>query len=57
MHLSADKVTAIKVAERRGKPVILEIKSDEMFAAGFKFYLSDNRVWLTEHIPVNFIIQ
>lgn len=55
VHLSADKATAIKVAERRGKPIILEIKSGEMFSAGYKFYLSDNSVWLTEHVPVNFI--
>ncbi len=26
-HLSADKTTATKVAERRGKPIILEIKA------------------------------
>ncbi len=55
VHLSADKITAIKVAERRGKPIILKIKANEMFSAGYKFYLSDNGVWLTEHVPVNFI--
>lgn len=55
VHLSADKITAIKVAERRGKPIILKIKANEMFSAGYKFYLSDNSVWLTEHVPVNFI--
>ncbi len=55
VHLSADKTTAIKVAERRGKPVILEIKAAEMFVAGYKFYLSDNGVWLIDHIPAEFI--
>lgn len=55
VHLSADKTTAIKVAERRGKPIILEIKSGEMFSAGYTFYLSANGVWLTDHVPVNFI--
>lgn len=55
VHLSADKITAIKVAQRRGKPIILKIKANEMFSAGYKFYLSDNSVWLTEHVPVNFI--
>ena len=55
VHLSADKATAIKVAERRGKPIILEIKADEMFANGHKFYLSDNGVWLTEQVPMQFI--
>jgi putative RNA 2'-phosphotransferase len=57
VHLSADKATAIKVAERRGKPIILEIKSGKMFSAGYKFYLSDNGVWLTDHVPANFINQ
>ena len=57
VHLSADKTTAAKVAERRGKPIILKIKAGEMFAAGYKFYLSDNSVWLTDHVPVNFVTQ
>jgi putative RNA 2'-phosphotransferase len=57
VHLSADKATAIKVAERRGKPVILKIKAGDMFTTGYKFYLSDNGVWLTDHVPANFINQ
>lgn len=55
VHLSADQSTAVKVGERRGKPIILEIKSGEMFLAGYKFYLSDNGVWLTDHVPVVYI--
>lgn len=55
VHLSADKTTAIKVGERRGKPIILEIKSGEMYAAGYKFSLSDNGVWLTDHVTVEYI--
>ena len=55
VHLSADKATAIKVGERRGKPIVLEIKAGEMFSAGYKFYLSDNGVWLTDHVPPIFI--
>lgn len=57
VHLSGDKTTAIKVGERRGEPVILEIKASEMFSAGYKFYLSANGVWLTNHVPATFIIQ
>ena len=48
---------AIKVAIRRAKPIILKIKAGEMFLNGYKFYLSDNGVWLTEHVPVNFVVQ
>jgi putative RNA 2'-phosphotransferase len=55
VHLSADKATAIKVAERRGKPIILKIKTGEMFAADYKFYPSADGVWLTDHVLVGFI--
>jgi len=55
VHLSADKATAIKVGQRRGKPIILEIKSGEIFLAGYKFYLSANGVWLTNHVPAEYI--
>jgi len=55
VHLSTDKTTATKVAERRGIPIILEIKAGEMFANGHKFYLSDNGVWLTDYVPAQFI--
>jgi putative RNA 2'-phosphotransferase len=56
VHLSADKLTAVKVGERRGKPVILKIKAAEMFSNGFNFFLSDNGVWLTDHVPKDYII-
>lgn len=56
VHLSADKDTAISVGSRHGKVVILQIKARAMRAAGFKFYLSDNGVWLTNDIPVEYII-
>lgn len=56
VHLSADEETAIKVGQRRGKPVILKIKSAEMFTAGGTFYLSDNGVWLTDAVVPAFII-
>ncbi|WP_426328341.1 RNA 2'-phosphotransferase [Pedobacter sp. R-06] len=55
VHLSADKETASKVGSRRGKPVILTINSGEMHRAGYKFYLSDNNVWLTDVVPAEYI--
>jgi putative RNA 2'-phosphotransferase len=55
VHLSADEETAVKVALRRGKPVILQIKAAEMFAAGHAFYLSDNGVWLADAVAPAFI--
>jgi putative RNA 2'-phosphotransferase len=55
VHLSADWETANKVGGRRGKPVILTINSGEMHTAGYKFYLSDNNVWLTDAVPAEYI--
>ncbi|MCA9071342.1 MAG: RNA 2'-phosphotransferase [Planctomycetaceae bacterium] len=55
VHLSPDKATATKVGSRRGKPVILEIASQQMHADGLEFYLSTNGVWLTDHVPPSYI--
>ena len=55
VHLSADKETAHKVGQRHGKPVVLSIQSLAMYESGHLFYLSDNGVWLTDHVPATFI--
>jgi len=56
VHLSTDITTAERVAMRRGKPVILTIQSREMYRNNLSFYLSDNGVWLTDAVPVNYIV-
>ena len=55
VHLSADKDTASQVGKRHGKLVILVIQSGKMQEQGFDFYISKNGVWLTDHIPAEFI--
>jgi putative RNA 2'-phosphotransferase len=55
VHLSPDLTTATKVGERRGKPVILSVRSAEMAAAGHPFFRSENGVWLTDAVPPEFI--
>lgn len=55
VHLSGDEETARKVGQRHGKPAVLVIDAAAMHAAGHAFYLSDNGVWLTEHVPPEFI--
>lgn len=55
VHLSADKETAIKVGKRRGHPIVLQIKAKYMFNEGYQFYLSNNGVWLINHVPVKYI--
>ena len=55
VHLSADTETATNVCERHGKPVVLRIRSKCMHLQGYKFYKSQNGVWLTKNVPVEFI--
>ncbi|PWK02191.1 Tpt1/KptA family lRNA 2'-phosphotransferase [Flavobacterium araucananum] len=55
VHLSKDLETATKVGGRRGVPQILTVRSGQMFKDGFKFYLSENNVWLTDEVPSKYI--
>lgn len=55
VHLSKDTETATKVGSRRGKPIILSINAPKMVEDGFKFYLSENGVWLIDNVPVEYI--
>ena len=55
VHLSLDKQTATKVGQRHGSPVILTIQSKKMFDKGHKFFKSENNVWLTDSVPVEYI--
>lgn len=54
VHLSADIETAIKVGKRHGEPVIFVIDSQRMFHDGYKFYLSENKVWLIDYVPTKY---
>ncbi len=56
VHLSADTATAEKVGQRHGKPIILTIDAEKMHEAGFVFYCADNGVWLTDAVPMAFIM-
>lgn len=56
VHLSIDEETAIKVGKRHGKPVVIKINALEMHEKGYNFYVSTNGVWLTDHIPPEFLI-
>lgn len=57
VHLSIDKETATHVGMRHGKPIILTIKTGEMFENGVEFYLSDNEVWLTDFVDAKYIFE
>jgi len=55
VHLSAELTTATNVGGRHGKPAVFVVRAAEMQAAGHAFYLSDNGVWLADHVPVQFL--
>jgi putative RNA 2'-phosphotransferase len=57
VHLSADPETALVVGRRHGKPVVLQIDSRAMSLNGYLFFLSENGVWLTEHVPYHYMIE
>jgi len=53
VHLSADEVTARKVGQRHGKPVVLTVLAGLM--EDHEFFLSTNGVWLVSDVPPDFI--
>ncbi|MFT8542273.1 RNA 2'-phosphotransferase [Acetobacter sp.] len=55
VHLSSDVDTAKMVGARHGKPVVLKVLACQMWDEGYAFYQADNGVWLTAHVPVQFL--
>lgn len=55
VHLSANEETAKIVGSRHGKPIILIIAAKKMKEDGYIFFLSENSVWLTDSVPVQYI--
>jgi putative RNA 2'-phosphotransferase len=53
--LSVDEATAQRVGQRHGKPIIFKVEALRMHAKGFKFFLADNGVWLTDQVPAEFL--
>lgn len=56
VHLSAESATAVDVGRRHGKPTVLTINASEMHSLGHEFFVSENGVWLTSAVPIEFII-
>ena len=57
VHLSKDMETAVNVGSRHGKPHIFKVHTGEMFRQGCKFWLSENGVWLTKAVPIEYSKQ
>ena len=57
VHLSKDKETAFKVGARHGKPVLYQVLARKMQEDGYSFFLSENGVWLTKKVPVEYLVK
>lgn len=59
VHLSESIETANNVGMRHAKIMnnlmLLHVDSEKMYKDGFKFYKTDNNVWLTDHVPSEYI--
>ncbi len=56
VHLSPDEETAVKVGRRHGEAVVLGVLAGAMHEKGHAFFLSENKVWLTDWVPPEFIV-
>jgi putative RNA 2'-phosphotransferase len=57
VHLAADRETATTVGARHGRPVVLTVRAQAMHLVGLPFYLASNGVWLTEHVPPEYLVE
>ena len=55
VHLSADRETAARVGQRRGRPVVLVVEAGRMRREGNPFFQSENGVWLTHMVPPTYL--
>lgn len=55
VHLSSDRLTAVKVGARHGTALVFTVAAKQMYQAGRKFMVSDNGVWLTAAVPPQFL--
>ncbi|RGE98636.1 RNA 2'-phosphotransferase [Catenibacterium sp. AM22-15] len=56
VHLSQDKETATKVGSRHGEPYVFIIDTKQMYKDGYKFFLSENNIYLTKIIPTKYLL-
>lgn len=56
IHLSVDTAMAIEVGQRKSKDmVVLVISAAKAHTAGVTFYSGNDKVWLADHIPPDYI--
>jgi putative RNA 2'-phosphotransferase len=55
VHFSQTEEIAMAVGKRHGEPIVLHIDAKTMLEEGYKFYLSGNKVWLADKVPIKYI--
>jgi putative RNA 2'-phosphotransferase len=55
VHLSRTVEIAENVGKRHGNPLVLYVDAKAMHENGHKFYLSENKVWLVDYVPREYI--
>lgn len=55
VHLAAETATAMQVAQRHGKPVLIRVATAPLLEAGWEFYQTSDKVWLTRGIPPQYL--
>jgi putative RNA 2'-phosphotransferase len=55
VHLSTDIETAKKVGSRRGRSVVFIVDAAAMFQDGYEFFCSENKVWLVDRVPPQYM--
>ncbi len=56
VHLSTTEGLAKEVGLRKSKqPIILNVKSAQAYDKGVHFYIGNNKVWLADEVPPEFI--
>lgn len=57
VHLSVDEATAVEVGRRKARvPTILRVLAVEAHAKGTHFYEGNEKVWLTDRVPPEFVV-
>ena len=55
VHLSANPNDALKIGFRHGKSILIELRTEQLIAHKYKFYNTENDIWLTDDIPSKYL--
>jgi putative RNA 2'-phosphotransferase len=57
VHLSVNESIAVEVGRRKAnRPIVLRILAADAYAHGLRFYEGNEKVWLADHVPSDFIV-